>query len=260
MTNDDLKRFYPLNNKPEQSDDFVRYDKYGRIQAENPTHAKDVVNMQTLLAHEGGAANIGNSIWYSRQNLIVDIGDTGLTESSNIAFSDIETIDNVKINDLILLASGIIGRIVDIHNPSVEFVALGYIFDNNKIIEDANSVVVDETGILFEGMTCNNAGHLTNIDISLPIIGSESIIVDGTEDGKAVELHLDAEITNKLARQLSTPMSRPASTELVAIDNTNSQVNLHIGYGLKVENGTISIDPAIVAYIQSLEAQIAALR
>ena len=53
MTNDDLKRFYQTNAKPEQNIDFVRYDKSGKIQSANPTEASDVVTLQYLQQHGG---------------------------------------------------------------------------------------------------------------------------------------------------------------------------------------------------------------
>ena len=48
MYNDDLKRFYPQNAKPEQKEDFVRYDKNKRIQVADPVNPTDAVNLKTL--------------------------------------------------------------------------------------------------------------------------------------------------------------------------------------------------------------------
>ena len=47
---------------------------------------------------------------------------------------------------------------------------------------------------------------------------------------------------NKLAETLVTPTSTPTTTEIVAVDNTNSQTMLSIGDGLKIENGTLKAD------------------
>lgn len=46
MTNDDLKRFYNINNKPEQNKDFVRYDDKGNIHVGIPVNAHDAASKQ----------------------------------------------------------------------------------------------------------------------------------------------------------------------------------------------------------------------
>lgn len=48
------------------------------------------------------------------------------------------------------------------------------------------------------------------------------------------------ELTPDIMRSLKTPMSKPTSTELVAVDNTNAQIMLEIGDGLTVVNGTLN--------------------
>ena len=74
---------------------------------------------------------------------------------------------------------------------------------------------------------------------NIPIVGSDTIVVDLDEQGEKVEIHIDAEITNKLARTLVTPLSVHRETEIVAVDNTNSQTMLAIGDGLTIENGAL---------------------
>ena len=73
----------------------------------------------------------------------------------------------------------------------------------------------------------------------LPVKGSESIVIDVDESGDFVEIHLDADIAAKLGRVLVTPMSAPASTSLVAVDNTNAQTMLTVGDGLTIEGGAL---------------------
>ena len=73
----------------------------------------------------------------------------------------------------------------------------------------------------------------------LPFKGSESIVIDVDESGDFVEIHLDADIAAKLGRVLVTPMSAPASTSLVAVDNTNAQTMLTVGDGLTIEGGAL---------------------
>lgn len=55
MTNDDLKRFYNVNDKPEQNKDFVRYGSDGEIISEHDaTKDEEVVNYRTLMQHASG--------------------------------------------------------------------------------------------------------------------------------------------------------------------------------------------------------------
>ena len=55
MTNDDLKRFYNVNDKPEQNKDFVRYGSNGEIISEHDaTKDEEVVNYRTLMQHASG--------------------------------------------------------------------------------------------------------------------------------------------------------------------------------------------------------------
>lgn len=46
-------------------------------------------------------------------------------------------------------------------------------------------------------------------------------------------------ICDTINRSLLTPVSAPADTKIVAVDNTNSQKMLTIGNGLSVENGSL---------------------
>ena len=66
---------------------------------------------------------------------------------------------------------------------------------------------------------------------------SETIVQTLSND--KLKLELNAEVQSKLARSLVTPMSRPSATELVAVDNTNSQKMIEIGDGLSLDNGVL---------------------
>ena len=68
---------------------------------------------------------------------------------------------------------------------------------------------------------------------------NDSIITELNSDGDRLSIHLSADIVSKLARMLVTPMSRPISTELVAIDNTGTQTMLELGDGLIIEDGKL---------------------
>ena len=76
-------------------------------------------------------------------------------------------------------------------------------------------------------------------EMYIPVRGSESIVIDVDESGTFFDVHLDADITAKLARALVTPMSAPSAISLVAVDTANAQQMLSIGDGLTVENGTL---------------------
>ena len=110
-----------------------------------------------------------------------------------------------------------------------------------KVINDA--ITVDNTGINLEQTTevttQSNGIFEINTQSKLPIAGSDTVVVDLAEDGTHANIHLDTNITNKLAKTLVTPTSTPTATEIVAVDNTNSQTMLAIGDGLSVENGTL---------------------
>lgn len=80
-----------------------------------------------------------------------------------------------------------------------------------------------------------NAEQLAKI-----IDDTDGIVVSLNTTGDKLSLQLNAEITNRLQRTLVTPMSSPSATELVAVDDGNSQTMIEIGSGLKLENGVLS--------------------
>lgn len=78
-----------------------------------------------------------------------------------------------------------------------------------------------------------------NADTLIGLIGDSNSIV-ASSDGEKVTFEIDANLTNKISKSLVTPMSTPTKTELVAVDNTNSQRMIEIGDGLSLENGVLS--------------------
>lgn len=121
------------------------------------------------------------------------------------------------------------------------------VFDNVTYLDNSygeQSVLYDtDDGITIMQTARFVSGDKTSdisSEITIPLVGSDEIVFDATEDGSHIQAHLDMDITNKLARTLVTPLSIPSNTELVAVDNTNSQTMLAIGDGLSVENGTLS--------------------
>ena len=108
-----------------------------------------------------------------------------------------------------------------------------------------NVITVDNKGINLEqttGVTTQSNGTFEiNTQSKLPITGSDTVVVDLATDGTHANIHLNADIKNKLDKALITPTSTPTATEIVAVDNTNSQTMLAIGDGLSVENGTLKV-------------------
>lgn len=82
---------------------------------------------------------------------------------------------------------------------------------------------------------------LTAKQIEAIIKDSDTIITDLDESKTKLNIHLSADIVNKLAKVLVRPTSAPASTELVAISPQNVQQLLELGVGLEVKNGHLEI-------------------
>ena len=73
------------------------------------------------------------------------------------------------------------------------------------------------------------------------ITGSDTIVVDTSEEGDKLEIHLDAEVIQKLEKMLVIPEATPTETVIVAINNTGKQILLKLGAGLKIANGEIVV-------------------
>lgn len=121
------------------------------------------------------------------------------------------------------------------------------VFDNVTYLDNSygeQSVIYDtDDGITIMQTTRITQGDKTNdisSELTIPLVGSDEIVFDATEDGSHVQAHLDMDITNKLARTLVTPVSRPTNTELVAVDSTGSQTMLELGDGLSISNGKLN--------------------
>lgn len=119
---------------------------------------------------------------------------------------------------------------------------------------------VDNQGTSFRGVTHNPSTMTTNVTGALNYNGKEvattdqlgqvnattlsGLVADSDTivhsiSGNKVQFNLDAEIQSQISKSLVAPMSRPSATELVAVDNTNSQTMIEIGDGLSLENGTL---------------------
>ena len=83
------------------------------------------------------------------------------------------------------------------------------------------------------------AGEVTATQLHELIEGSDTVVADLTEDGKHIEIHLDANITQKIDNSLQAPTTSPTATQLVAVGTNKAQTMLNIGAGLSVENGSL---------------------
>lgn len=64
--------------------------------------------------------------------------------------------------------------------------------------------------------------------------------IDFTKTGDIITANLQSAITDKVGRALVTPLTAPASDQLVAINDSGAQEALDIGTGLLVENNTLN--------------------
>lgn len=78
----------------------------------------------------------------------------------------------------------------------------------------------------------------------LAVKGSESIVIDVDESGTFFDIHLDADIVEKLSRVLVKPMSAPQSVAIVGITPSNTQTLITIGEGLEIVGGVLRVKTA----------------
>lgn len=95
-------------------------------------------------------------------------------------------------------------------------------------------------GITISGASTVNGGEVTS-SLRIPLVGSDTIVLDVGEDTSHFELHLDGEIVEKLQRTLLTPMTTPTSTQLVAVDTAGAQAMVTVGSGLAIVNGALTL-------------------
>ena len=104
--------------------------------------------------------------------------------------------------------------------------------------EDVELTAGNNVGITITGNSKVNQSNVRAV-MRIPIIGSDTVVIDVSEDEEHFEIRLDADIAQKIERSLVTPINRPQSTELVAVDNTGAQVMLEVGAGLTIDNGVL---------------------
>ena len=104
--------------------------------------------------------------------------------------------------------------------------------------EDVELTAGNNVGITITGNSKVNQSNVRAV-MRIPIIGSDTVVIDVAEDEEHFEIRLDADIAQKIERSLVTPLDTPQATEIVAVDNTGAQVMLEVGAGLSVDNGVL---------------------
>ena len=113
------------------------------------------------------------------------------------------------------------------------------------IITDSADIVKQGTGLVFSNSAeAQIASMLADIeDTKTAIATKQNNIVDSEEivkhTGEADKLFLNNNISNTINNSLQKPTTAPTATELVGVDTNKAQVNIGIGEGLNIENGTL---------------------
>lgn len=86
-------------------------------------------------------------------------------------------------------------------------------------------------------------GETVNIPMTFTssLKGSESVIVDISEDDRHIEIHLDADIVSKIERALLIPLNSTGTIRIVSISSDNSQTMLGIGAGIETRDNTLQL-------------------
>lgn len=117
----------------------------------------------------------------------------------------------------------------DLMSVSAYNTATGFAFFSKLIFLETSDIV----GFAISPAT------LTASQLAQIIDDTDGVVVGLDPTGTMLQLQLNATITSQLARALKTPMSAPSATELVAIDDGNSQIMLQIGEGLVIRDGVL---------------------
>lgn len=107
--------------------------------------------------------------------------------------------------------------------------------------EDVELTAGNNVGITITGNSKVNQSNVRAV-MRIPIIGSDTVVIDVAEDEEHFEIHLDADIAQKIERSLVKPINRPQATEIVAVDNKGAQVMLGVGSGLSISNGVLNAE------------------
>lgn len=110
---------------------------------------------------------------------------------------------------------------------------------SDDIIVDANEQGNGASIHLDNDIVAQIQSSVKNSQMLKNLIADSTTIVSAIDGQGKLVFYVDASITNKLAKALVTPMSAPSSTEIVCIDDNNSQVNVDLSDELKIENNEL---------------------
>lgn len=199
---------------------------------------------------------------------IIVLGMDGIIESGNVVFEvqNVEDFIEYRTNQrkfLCDMSLPIVGEIdedltIRIQYGDTIYNVYSYMegANNPLTIKDLNSVMKYDVNIgysYFPELIFIETADVRGFVISpstimskqlMEILSDEGSVIPYENNGK-VNFSLSAELTNRLNKALIVPMNAPNSTEIVAIDDTNSQVMLELGESLKIENGKLDVDASL---------------
>lgn len=96
------------------------------------------------------------------------------------------------------------------------------------------------------------------MDYNASVYNDNYTLLEQLEEIKSILANINpeqiTELSQQVARALKAPLATPAATELVAVDDTNSQKMLEVGSGLSVTNGTLAASrPVLIEWSGSAE-------
>lgn len=102
-----------------------------------------------------------------------------------------------------------------------------------------NNERIEAVTLLIQSKAAGGQATLTAEQLITLLEDTETVVSMLSDDGSKIKLQLSASQVNKIMKALTTPTIAPSETELVAIDDGNSQVLLKIGDGLVIEDGEL---------------------
>lgn len=172
----------------------------------------------------------------SNNQTMITIGDGLILENNTLKSTggqqqdisiDNETITKNTNNEIQAVA--LKNRIVDIKNNTI----------NKNNFSGIYEVTKEQYLDLLDGQTIIINGENITYDENVLYVTPD---LSEDYDDRISELeNTVTELTPDVMRALKTPMARPTTTEIVAVDNTNSQAMLSIGDGLTIENDTLKV-------------------
>ena len=184
-------------------------------------------------------------------NLALDSSNTALAtanaslEKSNEALNNSQEALN-KVNE------GVGTKVYDTHNTILETAKFtGHNGINVDMSEDDTNTF--DIRLDQDITTALEETHTTTETLKSRVSANEQDIINITDMLAGVEEKVDSELPNritnlettlteitpKVAKALVSPMTTPTTTELVAVNNKNSQTMIEIGTGLVIENNTL---------------------